>query len=184
LDILIKIGFFEEFGGRKKLLAFYQEFKSGKFRYSETHKDKTKLVRIDELRKIWDNLSDDDFCTNEIISAEKEILGSIQSKFPQFHPSIALVEDLDTTWSPKVYLHSLARGTDVMVKISSKTFENKPVQIGDIIIGKTFEKKNRMKKVDGGFEDIEGVYDWWLREYKIVRDDIENYKNRYKIQNL
>jgi len=168
IDILIKIGFFSEFGGRYKLLEFYEEFTKGKFRYSPSHKDKTKENRIQELSKIWDDMPNKDFSIREIIDTEIRLLKRAQSRF-RVHKKIGLIEDIDTTFSPRLYLYSLSRGTRLTVKVQKKLYKKLGGIPGNILQNIFVEKRPKMKKVGEHFEEIDG-YDWWMTSYEIMEN--------------
>ena len=165
-ESLIKIGYFNKFGKRKKLLIFYNEFKSGKNRYNSKLKEKTKNIRKDALQKIWEEIPNNDLAIREIIWDETEILGEPITTFP-LDGRWAVVLTLDDKWSPKLKLYFLKTGKIGETKVSKKEYKEKPISEGDFIFCSSFEKKPRWKKLDdGSFEPIPNTEEWWVKNYK------------------
>ena len=166
---LIKINYFEKFGGNKKLLKFYEEFEKGDFRYSKTHKDKTKQIRIEELRKIWDGLPNLRLSIYDQIMAENEILGYIQITYPNINHRYILVRELSEKFSPRILAYCLATGKSMSLKIQRKIFERNNFLGGDIIFCKTMTPKLPTKFIsEGNYEKIEGEKEWWIDWYEVI----------------
>ena len=166
---LIKIGYFEDFGGEKKLLNIFNEFKSGKFRYSNTLKDKTKENRLKELKEIEQWMPDKYFSIFEKINCELEITGDVFTKF-NVNKMYAIVTDLNTEYSPKIIVHTLKDGIQKNLKINKETFSEHPFNIGNILLCKTFKKRNiKRKTIEGKWEDVPDKFDWWLETYYIMK---------------
>lgn len=170
---LISIGYFSHFGKGSKVMKFFNEFTKGDFRYNAKHKDNTKEKRILELRKIWENLPDEEFSFKEIIMNEINVIGEIRSKLKVDKRCLFVLDVVEGKYSPKIFLQSLSTGTTDMMKISKKKYEG--ISVGEILYGEEFEKKPAVRKVDGGFEEIPDEYQWWLSSYKKIRN-IEDYR--------
>ncbi len=170
IAFLTKIGFFSEFGSRKKLLEFYEnEFTSGKFRYNKNHKEATKEKRIPELEKTFSEMSNEEYKVGRVIRDEMEVLGFIQTAFEQFDWRYKLVVDLDTTYSPKINFYTLCNGETPFAKIRTPKYSRKKFKRGDVIRIKKHEIKNKsFKNDDGEWVDIPNEYVTWIQEYDIM----------------
>ena len=168
---LIKIRYFEQFGKNKKLHEFYQEFTSGKNRYSKTHTDKTKEKRIPELQKIWDELPNKNYSIQEQIKNELEILNEIQTNFP-VNKNYAVALEIDLKYSPKIEFQNLLTGERKTFKIKKKVYNEFPINKGDILLFKKVTKKNSMtKNEESKWIEIEDKFDLWLEVYYIVKEN-------------
>ncbi len=167
---LISLEYFADFGKGKKILNFLHEFTKGKFRYSASHKDKTKLERIENLRRIWGELKEEDFSMSEKIKNEVTLIGEIRSRF-NVDKRFFLVVDVDETYSPRVVLHSLSSGKRDTLKIQKKKY--KKLVPGNFVYCDSFEKKQAVKKIDGGWKDIPDTFNWWIDSYRIIETPLE-----------
>lgn len=170
IEELIRINYFDMFGGNKKLLEFHKEFTSGKSRYSNKHTDKTKAKRLEGLQKIWDELPDKKLSFSEQIEWEREILGNVQATYPVDKRYVYVME-VQEKYAPRLELYCLATGKRSSVKMWKKIYENKPVFGGDIIYGKSFKKKPSVQFIDGKFFEIDGEYTWWLEDFSVIEKD-------------
>jgi DNA polymerase III alpha subunit len=167
---LIRIDYFECFGKNKKLYLFFKEFTSGKLRYSSKHTEKTKLKRIEKLKKFFEELPDERMPFASQLEAEKEILGYIQTILPVDKKFVYVLE-LNEKFAPRVQLYCLHNGKISSLKIQRRIFENKVFYPGDILYCKNFIKKPSIKFSDGKYEEIDGEYTWWLDDYKIIKEE-------------
>jgi DNA polymerase III alpha subunit len=161
MEILIKLGFFEQFGGNKALLDSYIKFKE---RFKKTHKEKTKLQRIEEIKEHISKLENDSIPVQEQILFEKEILGYGQTSFPKVHKAYVMVTEIDTKYSPRVSLYIMNDGTERQLKVSKKHFYNEQgdpyLEVGDIVKVLKVQKQPKKKLVDGKWVDGEVMEDW------------------------
>jgi DNA polymerase III alpha subunit len=168
LEELIKINYFENFGYNKKLYNFYKEFTSGKSRYLRTHTDKTKTKRVDELKVIWENLSNERFPIITQIMNEQEILGNVTSIYPNLDKRYVYVLQLNEKYAPRIQIYCLSNGNQASLKIEKKVFQNNNFLAGDILYLKHFKKKNSVKYENNQYVDIENEYQWWIVNYDII----------------
>jgi hypothetical protein len=155
------------------LVSFFTEFRKGKFKYTSKLAEKSKVSRLEELRKIWDTLPDESFSVMEQIASELKILGKIKSTFPDLDRKYAFVIGLDTKYSPKVKLQGLNTGKISDVRIQKKVFENNPFVENQIILCGEFEKKfgGRYDEDKNWIENKE-VTIWWLKNYNLLKGDL------------
>jgi DNA polymerase III alpha subunit len=168
IDNLIDIKYFDCFGGNKKLSIFYKEFTKGKNRYSAKHSEKTKAKRIEELRKFWNEIPNENFSIGVQIEVESDILGYVQATYP-VDKRYFYVKELDTVYSPRFEAYCLATGKSMSLKIQKKKYYSNPFGAGEILYGKKFTKKPAVKFVDNKYvEDENGEMTWWLDDFEVI----------------
>lgn len=74
------------------------------------------------------NLENTNLKFNEQTKFEMEILGYINTTYPEIDRTICLVKDADTKFKPKVTLYCLQNGKEIECKIKKETFKNKPLK--------------------------------------------------------
>lgn len=188
VEILIKLGFFSEFGLDKKLLDFFNLYKSinnkkqikiekakemGICKFIEECSRATEKTYMDVdgkklLLLIWNNLDDEDFNIKEKIGFELDYLGYIQLTMPTASLDYAIVTDIDSKYkNPILTLYRLKTGEIEKIKIKKKEFNSNPFKKMDCI--KTVEKRQekKWKMIDGKFIQIDELEDI-LSKYTIV----------------
>lgn len=151
-EILIKLGFFREFGKSEKLLEIFKIFSEygGKKQFS---KDKVQLpekivlkyaTATAKLYKVFDmngllaemcsTLEDKSIPLSEIIKAEIEFLGYVQTTLPKLSDNYYAILDINDKYANRVVkLYRLNNGEMLTVKIKGKVFNDNPVKQCDII---------------------------------------------------
>lgn len=180
---LIKIGYFEKFGADKKLMEIFQEFKSGKNRYSKTLKEKTKEARLIELKKYENEKWDEEYSVYQKIQNEYEVLSDVQTIF-DVSMWYVLVEELNTEYSPKFTAHILSDGSKISLKISKYIFKEHPFKTGDIILCKSKKKKAvKRRNSEGGFDEIPDKFETWIESYYVMSEKDEFFKKTQMVSN-
>lgn len=171
-ESLIKIHYFNMFGGNLKLLKIYNEFTSGKNRYSKKHADKTKEKRIVALREFSNNIKDEKIPIIEQILSDQEILGYINTIYPNIDKRYIVVQSLNLKFAPRIDAYCLYNGKTVSLKIYKKTYENNYFLGGDILFCNNFEKKAPVKFKNGEYlEDLSAPPQYWLLDYDIISSE-------------
>lgn len=187
LEILIKLDFFEEFGGANYLLAcnelfnkFYgkKQMKKDKAfeenidfdllrKYSEKETAKTfsGLNSIGLITELTKKIPNEKTGLKTKIGYQIENLGYIDIVDKKY-AGYSVVVDLNVDYSPKLKLYALANGNTIPVKIDKKTFASKQLKRGDLIKVENTYRKNKMKKIDGKWVESDEK-EWWVSEYKI-----------------
>lgn len=151
-EILIRLGFFREFGKSEKLLEIFKIFSEygGKKQFS---KDKVQLpekivlkyaTATAKLYKVFDmngllaemcsTLEDKSIPLSEIIKAEIEFLGYVQTTLPKLSDNYYAILDINDKYANRVVkLYRLNNGEMLTVKIKGKVFNDNPVKQCDII---------------------------------------------------
>ena len=190
MEILIKLQYFEEFGKNKKLLELYQYFTNlygrktimkdkisslnlqtdditGCFN-KETQKQYIDIDFMKILEKIEKRLPNEALPLKEQMAFEMEVVGYISAVY-NVNKNYCLVVDIDTKYSPRMTLHSLGSGKEVICKISKFVFNKTPLIKGQIIKCGKFYQKAKQKKTENGWEAT-NVLEWWLDNYDIIEN--------------
>ena len=151
-EILIRLGFFREFGKSEKLLEIFEMFTEyGSKR--QLSKDKVQLpektvlkyaTATAKLYKVFDmngllaemcsTLEDKSIPLSEIIKAEIEFLGYIQTTLPRLSDNYYAILDINDKYANRIVkLYRLNNGEILTVKIKGKIFNDNPVKQCDII---------------------------------------------------
>ena len=164
ITILIKLGYFGEFGSAGKLLSVHDAFRSGEYRFSKGHIAKTQQTRLAMLREQEAATNDAELPFIEQIRAEIEYCGMPLSIFPDQHNHLAVLE-VDDRYSPKLRLYNIAKGTVGVMKVRKDTFRQQPLAPGDVIMLLGWRKKPAYQYSDGKQSIRPGAFDLWIEEY-------------------
>ncbi|MFJ3388894.1 DNA polymerase III subunit alpha [Lysinibacillus sp. NPDC086135] len=162
LNILIRLGFFSEFGNSLYLELIAEKFND---RYKKTHKDNTKDKRIEEVEEFISSLNDiKDYSINEKIMFEVEVLGYPQSTDDTYDKSFAVISDVETRYSPTIKLYIVNTGSEVEVKVNKKLFtDNKgnPLLIkGDLIKVLKVDRRPKQQLLNGKWMPTDVMQNW------------------------
>lgn len=180
IEILIKLGYFSDFGTNGLLLKIWDEFCNGENKYKKTYVQKTKVLRIEELKNFEAKLRQekvDEPLPNEEVMFQIEVMGYADKVYPNVNSAWCVVTDLDTKYSPKLTLYSLRKGEERQFKMDRKTFNTKDAALrinkGDLIKITDFKKKyKQVPDGEGGFKPTEQM-EYWITGY-IKYTDKEN----------
>lgn len=187
LEILIKLDFFEEFGGIRYLLTCNDLFskyygkkqmkKDKALEYGldfdvlrecsgkETQKTFMELDSTKLLNKLLQNIPNEKTDMRTKIAYQIENLGYVDIVDKKL-AGYCVTLDLNVDYSPRLKLYALANGNTIPVKISKKIFKQNPIRRGDIVKVTNQYKKQKMKKVDGEWQETD-EQEWWVSEYQI-----------------
>lgn len=185
-EILIKLGYFDEFGKSAKLLSmcsFYDQHHGKKL----IKKDKTilpvdllkkyavseteKQYRFDPesmdalLRELESMLQNEDLPISERLDAEREYLGYISYTDPNMKDA-GLVVDINAKYSPKITVYKLDTGETVTYKLQKALYQKNPFDKGQVI--KFYaEMRNKSKLVDGKWVKDLTQTESWITNYLV-----------------
>lgn len=173
LKTLIKLSYFDCFGGAKKLLRLVAELESGKNRIYKTLSAKTIALRREKMLLMEQSLPDEDFSAHEKASFERELMGAPVSSF-DVPGNQAMVLEVNERYSPKVTLYNLRKGTTGIMKIKKDLYWQEPLRPGSIIAIEDWTRKPRYRytpTADGKKtkpKPIPGQYELWILSYHSV----------------
>ena len=179
LEILIRLGYFDEFGKSAKLLKLCELYDSlhGKKiikkekcdlpldivqKYATSETAKQYRFEPDDMDAMLHELSaqipDEDIPLGERLQAELEYLGYISYVDPTLK-NTGLVLDVDVKYSPKISIYVISTGETVTYKLSKAAYTRNPFDTGCFI--KFFsELRNKSKKVDGEWVKLDEQEPW------------------------
>lgn len=184
--VLIKIGYFSDFGSVAKIEKFIEfinlfyerkEFSKEKteqkyLKYvipnsSETDKQYNDFDYDTALYQVWNDLENKDISLKEKLSNELEYMGYVKTKVETLSPEYAFVQEYECKFkNPKITLYRLCNGDIDIVKVKRKNYDDSPIYVGDII--KTIECSNEGRWFNEG-KDEDGK-DIWRQD----KDDKES----------
>lgn len=167
IEILIRMGYFEEFGSSGKLLAIMNAFNEGPICYKKTYVDKTKEKRIIALHDFESDCQVEDIPISEQIAFEIEHFGTPVSVFPKARMTMAVLE-VDDKYSPKLRLYNVSKGTVGVMKMKKDLFKKNPLQVGDVVELRDYEERQARRYVGGKSVINPGVFELWITAYKIL----------------
>ena len=201
MNILIKLGFFKEFGEESILLELYNTMtgyqtkkpnpiftdnKKLDVKYSRTHKEKTKLVRIENIKEYYGLILKNAHLlptTNlfDRLTSEVEYMGYAETLDQSLGKNVYVVMDVNTKYTPVYTLYNMYDGHISVAKIDKKkayrdTKSTKDgeliIKLGDQIEVQEFTQRPKMSLVDGK----------WESNYDQMQDYIEHVRmiERYK----
>lgn len=150
ISILILLDFFEEFGSSKKLTVIYEQFQK---RYKRTHKEDTKIRRIEELIIYELETPEFKFMPDEIMKYEIMYLGYCETTIPQIPSDYCLVANVDGKYKNKIItLVRMCDGKLATIKVKKALYDKDKLNQFDMI--KIIETKmyNKWRKVGEKFE--------------------------------
>ena len=188
LDILIKLGFFSEFGGRKYLLDTVEIFNNiyGKkqikkdklpckeefirqFSTTETEKMFKNIDTLGLCKFLVNNIPNEELPISEIIKSEKEYYGSPVYINKELEDNTLIILEVNTKYTPKLKMYSPISGNTEIVKIAKKDFKKQPLEVGSVIlVFNIYEKHKKTKDKDGKWIDIPNEYEYWIDDYEIT----------------
>lgn len=186
-EILIKLSFFSEFGKSKKLLDIYKNYQllGNKKQIS---KDKINVpedimlkysTATPKLYKIFDSdgmvrelckiIPDEDISLSEMIRSELEYLGYIQTVL-SVGSSYYAVADINSKYANRIVkLYQLNSGDVTTVKIKAKTFEDSPLEVGDVIKTIDISEEKKWGRTPDGEWYRKDETEFILKKWAIVR---------------
>lgn len=183
-ELLIKLGFFSEFGKSQKLLDMRKIYDTyyGK---KQILKDKTDLpeeiilkyaTATDKMYKftdinglineLCDSIEDKAIPVTDLLKAQKEYLGYLDYVNPKA-VGYAYVTEINAKYSPKVTLYRLDTGENEVFKLSKQDFSRNPFNKNVILYSLITTKKNKMRMIDGKWVKSLEEFDEWITSYKV-----------------
>lgn len=144
IDILIQLNFFSDFGKDKYLYLLWQLFKK---RYKKTHKEKTKLARIEEIMST--EIPNEQYSISEKILSQLEYQDYSSIVVPSIPANIAMVINVSEQYANRwVTLYRPHDGTTDMVKLSYNLIEKYGIKKGSKLRCDEVTHKNKTRLID------------------------------------
>ena len=185
-EILITLGYFEEFGKSQKLLRMaeiYDAYSGKKIikkdkcnipvelvqKYMASETEKQYRFEPDGmaalLAELCERIPNSDIPLSTRLKSELEYLGYVAYIDPT-RPNTAVVMDVNCKYTPKLTLYRLDTGTTMTAKLKKKSYEANPLPNGAIIKFYTETKPAWKKEGDEWVQDYSRS-DVWITNYNI-----------------
>lgn len=152
INILIKLGYFSDFGKNKKLFNVYEQFQK---RYKKTHVEKTRMARKLEMIEFEHELKDESFGIKEQLKNEIEVLGYPITKLEKAPEDAYLITEIDDKYSTRtITLYKIKTGEFITCKISKDDFMICPFGLASVM------------RVPELYTTKQGNY--YLRQYTVI----------------
>ena len=147
VKILIMLNFFSNYGKGRYLLELFELISK---RYKKTHKEKTKVVRLEEIRNA--EIADEEFTPAEIVSAQIEYLGYATYKDEKYNSLVGVITEISNQYATRwIGIYFIKNGKIKQLKIKYSIIQELGLKVGNMIYIKDFEKRPRKKLVDGNW---------------------------------
>ncbi|MED3440275.1 DNA polymerase III subunit alpha [Bacillus subtilis] len=167
MQILISLGYFEEFGGNKKLLRIYEYFENT---YKKTLKIKSKVERKAKVLLFEKEQVDESLSLVEQCEHELTYLGHIETVSKETPANtMMIVEVLKNKSYVRAKAYQFSTGEIREFKIGSRTYAQVPFKESDVIQIINAEIKPKNKKIDGRWQKSPTEKEAWLKEVKFIR---------------
>lgn len=185
LDILIRLGFFSEFGKTLKLIKIaeiYSTYNGKKVLKKDklnlplalvqkyAVKETDKQFRLEPegmdalLREFCDMIPNEELPLRTRLESQVEYLGYIDYVVPTVK-NIGFVTNIDMKYSPKISMYLFENGHTVTYKLGKAAYTKNPFNKGDILEFRT-EEKQQTRKIDGEWVKLDAT-ETWISNYAI-----------------
>ena len=165
VEILIRLGYFQEFGSSGKLMKLFHEFREGEFKFSKAHIPATQEKRLSILRKLESEMPESELPIHEQIRFEIALCGAPFTAAPHLRSEYAVLE-VDERHSPKLRLCSIATGKTGVMKLKKAAFNAQPLKPGSILRLLAWERRPSYRHVDGRARPDRGHMELWITRYE------------------
>ena len=189
-EILIKLGYFEEFCGTLKLLKLcdlYDLYNGKKIikkdkcnlpldlvqKYATSETEKQYRFEPEAMQNLLhefaDMIPDGEIPLRTRLEAEAEYLGYISYTNPKFQ-NTGFVLNVDTKYSPKITVYRLDTGETTVYKLQKAAYQKNPFDKGHIIKFYS-EDRQKSRKVDGEWVKLQET-EPWITNYIVKQTDL------------
>lgn len=168
IDVLIKMNYFQEFGGNGKLADIWYQYREGaELCFKKSHVAATQQKRLAALIDFEQECEDRPLSMHEQLSFEAIFYGSPISVYPEAR-QVYVVTDIETKFSPKITMYSAVTGKSGAVKVKKALFADNPLYPGDVVIVGDHREQPRYSYKDGKSVPIPGSKELWLKDYVLL----------------
>ncbi|MGD1416539.1 PHP domain-containing protein [Bacillus stercoris] len=144
-------------------------------KYDMTHIEKTKAVRLENLRRYEKAVRENPPRKIELyeqIAFEKQNLGYAYSTWEEVDGALALVIDINKKYTPKITLYQIKTGREYVVKVKKSLFwkyDDPMLYVGDIIKVLEVTEEDGWKNENGKWKRNPAVRELHLHKCKHIR---------------
>lgn len=168
LHVLTSVGYFNQFGGNKKLLDFQQQYFEGKNKLTKTLVEKSVEKRLAINKDLEKEMPDQILDVADQLNAENEFIGLCLTARETAPVNEYYCLDVDDKFGIKVKLYSTQRGATGVMRIKKNEFAQRPFSQGDCITVLSGDYRPRYAFI-GGASKPTGEKDYWITGYSCKR---------------
>lgn len=148
MEILIKLGFFKQFGGTKYLLDLYEIYQD---KYKVSHIPSTKLKRIVEIRELMQDMNvNEELSLIERCRAEFEFTTKISTIDDRVDKSMMMCTELKVNKNNvRGQFYQFNSGKTFTIKVDMATYRNNKFEEGDVVSFLEYNLKKKSRKRNG-----------------------------------
>lgn len=130
------------------------------------------------IRSLADGVPNEEYGALQLAKFQYDVLGYINYREPSLSWRYVIVTELNTDYSPKFKAYSIQSGKTVEMKVHKQrnprnkevttSFADIPFTDGQALYISKCKKEPKRQKVGGDWEDVPGVFEWWIKDYMIV----------------
>lgn len=171
MEGLIKLGFFEEFGGNKKLWQVYEYVNKNYKPKNKTFANKYK--KYHECVEYEQSLGDESYSVVEQCEYELEYTGrvtTINPDIPQVYFFVTNIHNVGYNYT-RADIYSLSKGATMTVKVGATIYRNVSFKEGDLlqVDREGLAVKPKMIKADGKWTKSATEKEIWAKSLKFIR---------------
>lgn len=162
-----------ELGVNKELVEKYATDKLASGKISNTQYSNLNWIGlVKELAAYVDN---EEFGVIQLVKFQYEVLGYVDYLDESLDWRYVVITDLNTSYSPKFNAYSIGKGKTTEMKIHKTinkrdkslrvSFNEIPIQDGDVIYIKDVKKQQKKQKVNDEWQVVPDVFEWWIKDY-------------------
>lgn len=177
MTALMRLDYFEEFGGSKFLEEVYQMYRKKYNKTNKTLKSKRKNYQIvKEHEKSLDKSDDNSFYDKA--NYEIKYLERCTTHDAEIPEKYAIVVDIyqKNNHNVRGIIRSINKGANVDVRMKASLYRKVPIEAGDIIQIDNANRSPKNVKVDGSWVKSKTEFDNWINAMKFIRKGIVNEK--------
>lgn len=165
---LIKLGYFSEFGGAKKLVQVYDFYRKN---YNPKNKRFVgKYTKYSKCLEYEQSLQDADYPISVSLQDELSLLGRCVSVKEEAPANLAFVTTVAKQSSKtRVRLYSLKRGQEVAACIRNADLLNSQLKAGNVLRIKDTYMKPKLIKTDGHWVKSQRNQELWIKDFSVVQ---------------
>lgn len=165
---LIRLGYFKEFGGAKKLVQIYDFYRKN---YNPRNKRLVgKYKKYKMCLEFEQSLEDANYPISVSLQDELSLLGRCASVNSEAPANLAFVTNvIKRSNKTRVGLYSLKRGQEVSAFIRNSDLLNSKLKAGNVLRIKDTYLKPKLIKTDGHWVKSQRNQELWVKDFSVIR---------------
>lgn len=166
---LIRMNYFEEFGGNKKLQHIFDMFDKEYKPNNKAYKGKReKYLSVLEFEK---SLEDESYTVVEQCEFELYYTGRVTTVNKNIPKKYAFVTEIMNVGRSRTsaIVYSIHEGVSIPVKVAANVYRQAPFEVGDLVEIQQIKQKPKPIKEDGQWKTSDTLKETWIEQLKFMR---------------